>query len=362
MRVLIRNTQGLLARSGVLGLMAGLTLGAGLLTGCETSPAVPVTPEAGGEPGDELIRQIDAADALFDERAFTEAQQRYQAIFLAANSRGYKLEATEAAAQTAVTLCMLDNADEGAGWLSRAETDADESDGRSWSRVLLARGMIRWKSGDNLSARRTFIELYNYCFLNSLTPRAIQAATLASLSSQGQEQLDWSLRAIQAAQTTGNVKWQAPLWSSHAWLLDYRKRPEEALEAFKKARDLTTRADISRLGRLQTEWAYGHGLRMAGQLDKARDLLEQTNAIAHSIYIGKPSARAAEYLGRVLWEIGEIDATEGNVPRARERFMAAREKLLEAGAAEGAPQLVKRLDVRLDELNGVAPDRRNRRK
>ncbi len=340
--------------------MACLWLGAGLLTGCETSPARPVSPS--GEPSAELLRQIDEADALFDERAFTEAQQRYQGIFLAANSRGYSAEATEAAAQTAVTFCMQDNVEEGAGWLARAEAEADQSDGRSWSRVLLARGMVRWKSDDNLSARRTFIELYNYCFLGGLTPRAIQAATLASLSSQGQEQLDWSLRAIQAAQTTGNVKWQAPLWSSHAWLLDYRKRHDEALEAFKQARDLTTRADVSRLGRLQTEWAYGHGLRMAGQLDKARDLLEQTNAIAHSIYIGKPSARAAEYLGRVLWEIGEIDATEGDTSRARERLTAARDKLLEAGAAEGAPELVQRLTVRLDEINGVTPERGARRR
>ena len=360
MRVLIRNTRWLRARSSVLGLLLGLTLGGTVLVGCETSPGVPVTPES-GDPSTELIRQIDSADALFDERAFAEAQQRYQAIYLAANSRGYRLEATEAAAQTAVMLCMQDNAAEAQGWLERAEAEADQSDHRSWSRVLLARGMMRWKSGDNLSARRTFIELYNYCFLNSLTPRAIQAATLASLSSQGQEQLDWSLRAIQAAQTTGNVKWQAPLWSSHAWLLDYRKRPEEALEAFKKARDLTTRADITRLGRLQTEWAYAHGLRMAGQLDKSRDLLEQTNAIAHSIYIGKPSARAAEYLGRVLWELGEIDATEGQVDRARERFTAAREKLLEAGAAEGAPTLVKRLEQRLKQLDG-APVERPRRK
>ena len=213
--------------------------------------------------------------------------------------------------------------------------------------------MIRWKSGDNLSSRRTFIELYNYCFLNSLTPRAIQAATLASLSSQGQEQLDWSQRAIQAAQTTGNAKLQAPLWTSHAWLLDYRKRPDEALEAFKKARELTNRADISRLGRLKTEWAYGHGLRMASQLSKARNLLDQTNAIAHSIYIGRPSARAAEYLGRILWEIGEIDATEGQISRAQEKMLAAREKLLESGASENAPILVTRLNKRLEELEAL---------
>ena len=258
--------------------------------------------------------------------------------------------------------CQLDNVEEAGGWLDRAEENADQSDERSWSRVLLARGMVRWKNGEALAARRTFIELYNFCFLNGLTPRGIQAATLASKSSQGQEQLDWSLRAIQAAQTTGNLKWQAPLWSSHAWLLDHRKRHEEALEAFKNARDLTTRVDISRLGRLQTEWAYAHGLRMAGQLDKARDILEQTNAIAHSIYIGKPSPRAAEYLGRVLWELGEVDATEGRMGRARERFVAARQKLLEAGPNDEAPILARRVEARIQELDEEEEDKRPRRR
>ncbi|MEM8711464.1 MAG: hypothetical protein AAGG01_10965 [Planctomycetota bacterium] len=339
--------------------LAGPLLIAGLSASCQTSEGTPAL-NPSGNPTSELLAQIDSADGLFDQRAYDEARQRYQAIYLAADSRGYDQEAAEAAAQVSVSLSMLGNAEAGAEWLSRAEKRANESNERAWSRTLLARGVKRWKAGDALTARRTFISLYNYCLLHSLTPRAIQAATLASLSSQGQEQLDWSMRAIQAAQTTGNLKWQAPLWSSHAWLLDQRGRAEEALDAFKKARDLTGRVDISRLGRLQTDWAYGHGLRMAGRLDDARDLLEETNAILHSVYIGKPSPRAAEYLGRVLWEIGEIDATEGRKERARERFIAARDKLIEAGAIDGAPRLVKQLDKRIEALDAPPPERRFR--
>lgn len=179
-----------------------------------------------------------------------------------------------------------------------------------------------------------------------------------SRSSRGQEQLDWSMRAIQTAQTTGDLKVLAPLWTSHAWLLDDRGRAEEALDAFKEARDLTGRVDTSRLGRLQTDWAYGHGLRMVGKLAEARDLLGETNAIAHSIYIAKPSPRAAETLGRVLWEIGEIDAMEGNKERARERFVSARSKMLEAGATPDAPALVEELDARLEALDAPPPQRR----
>lgn len=337
--------------------LAGPLLLGGLTASCQTTDE-PGTATTSGNPTTELLAQIDNADAFFDQRAYDEARQRYQAIYLAADSRGYDQEAAEAAAQVSVSLSMTGDPEAGAEWLARAESRADESNERAWSRMLLARGVKRWKAGDALTARRTFISLYNYCLLHSLTPRAIQAATLASLSSQGQEQLDWSMRAIQAAQTTGNLKWQAPLWSSHAWLLDKRGRAEEALDAFKKARDLTGRVDISRLGRLQTDWAYGHGLRMAGQLDESRDLLEETNAILHSVYIGKPSPRAAEYLGRVLWEIGEIDAVEGKKERARERFMAARDKLVEAGAIAGAPRLVRQLDARIEALDAPPPERR----
>ncbi|MFT5731808.1 MAG: tetratricopeptide (TPR) repeat protein [Planctomycetota bacterium] len=352
-----RNTRRFSSASAILGLLLLAPLGGSTLVSCQGSGG-PASTASISEPRRELQTQIDDADELFGQQEFDDARQRYEAIYLAAEARGYDGEATEAAAQCSASLSMLNRLDDAELWLERAEEKAEPSAERSWSRVLLARGMQRLKNRDLLTARRTFIELYNFCFLNSLTPRAIQAATLASESSQGQEQLDWSMRAIQAASTTGNVQWQAPLWSSHAWLLNDRGRAEEALEAFKKARDLTGRADISRLGRIQADWAYGHGLRVSGQLEEARDLLEETNAIAHSIYIGKPSARAAKSLGQVLWEIGEIDAMEGKKERAREHLLAARSKMLEAGPAEGAPALVEELDARLEALDAPVPVRR----
>lgn len=335
----------------------GLLLGflCGTLFSCQSTQNGSGTRAAGPEAA--LRKMLDDADESYNGRAYENALESYKAVYLAANSKNLDATATEAAAMVATTFATVGQSEEGDPWMERAEDKANDREPLAWTRVLLARGVRDWCASDEPKARGRFTLLYNYCFNNKLTPRAIQAAMLVSKVSKGHEQLEWMQRAIHAAQTTGNPKWEAPLWSEHAWLLDARKRHQEALEAFEKARDLTARAEVTRLGRLKTEWAYGHGLRMVGRLDEARDLLEQSNAKAHSIYIEKPSPRAAEFLGRVIAEIGEIDASEGRLDRARERFIAAREKMVEAGAIQGAPFVVRELEQRLKDLDKPPPTR-----
>ncbi len=350
------------SRAAAVGLVV-LLLTLGLpLVGCASS-SEPASAVDGG-PAAGLRRQLDAADEAFNARSYDQALEIYKAVYIAARSRDMRAFECESSAQIATTYASLQDeagaprTAEGDPWMERAEDKANQSDRLAWSRLLLARGMRFYQSGEVQASGATFKALYNFCILNAQTPRAIQAATLASLTSIGIDQLDWSQRAIDAARTTGELGWESDLWANHAWMLDKREQYDGALEAFDRSRDLATRAAVSRLRRLQTDWAYGHGLRMVGRLEDARDLLDRTNAIAHSIYVQKPSPRAAEYLGRVLWEIGEIDAAEGSTARARERYVAAREKLVEAGAIEGAPRLVRQLDKRIAALDEPESSRR----
>ncbi|MEM9378674.1 MAG: hypothetical protein AAGB93_01910 [Planctomycetota bacterium] len=323
---------------------------------CVSSSSNPA-PAAPSDPGANLEDLLDRADDAFDSRAYDEAADRYRAIHLAAKSGALPEVATEAAAQVATIEALREQMAESDSWMQAAEAGANADAIDAWSRVLLARGVRSWKRSDLNTARGTFIELHSFCAIHDRTIRQIQAANLVALVSVGQEQLDWSLRAIQAAQTTGEAKWEAPLWSSHAWLLDDRDRLDDALRAFARARTLTAEADVTPLGRLQTDWSYAHGLRRVGRAEEAREILERANSIAHSIYIARPSARAAEHLGRILWELAEVDVAEGKTERARERYAAARSKLVEAGAQQAAPELLVDLDRRVHELDHpVDPD------
>ena len=314
-----------------------------------------------GETRVELGRQLDAADRQYNSRAYDLALKNYKAVFLAANSRDLSALATEAAAMVAATLATLESgaaassgdevhAADGDQWMARAEKTADELEPEAWTRVLLARGIRALEGGDTVKAQSEFASLYSYCFTNDLTPRAIQAATLAARASDGDEQLEWMRRAIQAAATTGRAEWEAPLWTEYAWLLDTRGKHEDALDAFERARSLAARAEVSRVGRVRTDWEYGHGLRMVGRLDEANELLAETSAKAHAIYLDDRSPRSAEFYGRVVQELGEIAVSRNQFSRARERFTRARELMVEAGALHAAPEVIEALDRKLDAL------------
>ena len=324
---------------------------------CVTTSSEP-QPIAQQDPEENLEDLLERADESFNARAYDDAADRYRAIHLAAKSGQLTDVATEAAAQVATIEALREAMPESDSWMTAAETGANSDAVDAWTRVLLARGVRSWKRADRRTARGTCIELHNYCAAHDRTVRQIQAANLVALVSLGQEQLDWSLRAIQAAQATGEAKWEAPLWSSHAWLLDDRDRLDDALRAFERARSLTAEANVTPLGRLQTDWSYAHGLRRVGRVEEARAILVRANSIAHSIYIARPSPRAAEHLGRILWELAEVDVVEGKIDRAREHYAAARSKLVEAGAQQAAPEVLADLDRRIYELDHpVDPNR-----
>ena len=51
-----------------------------------------------------------------------------------------------------------------------------------------------------------------------------------------------------------------------------------------------------------------------------------------------------------LIDLAELDRTAGRVARAAERYERARSRLIEAGAAEAAPELLRELEARMDSL------------
>lgn len=320
----------------------------GLAAGCVSEGQGPEAVSAKAP----LDRQLGRADDAFNARAYGQALDMYSALYLAALSGDYKNLAAEAAAQASTINALEGATEESDRWMSFAERYAEgEGDGPA-SRVMLARGIRQWKRGDSIAARETFDGLVQLCERADLTVRAMQGASLVALVTEGDEQLDWSLKSIEVCQRLEEPRWEGALWSNHGWLLEARGEYADASRCFERARLLLAESSASPMDLLQVNWAFGRSLRLEGRLQEARVLLELAEAQGRELYAANPSARQAEWLGRAWWELGEVDAREGREDSALRLFEGARRKLLEAGAADAAPALLGRLDARLIELSG----------
>lgn len=328
--------------AGALGTALAWCLGLGFLAGC-VSTEVEAEPAS---PRQSLVRQLGRADEAFNARAYRQALDMYSALYLAALSGEYDDLAAEAAAQAAAINSLQDSPEESDRWMSFAERYAEDGGDGARTRVMLARGVRQWKSGATAQARATFEALVALCEDSELEVRAMQGASLCALVAEGKAQLDWSLRAIEICQGQEQPRWEGALWSNHGWMLEARGEFSDASRCFERARQLLSEGAASPMDRLQADWALGRSLRLEGQLAESRTLLEQADLRGRQLYAANPAARQAEWLGRAWWELGELEAMEGRDDRARALLQSARRKLLEAGAADAAPELLRRLDGR----------------
>jgi len=326
--------------------LAAALLGLGLALGCVSSEAQP----EGATPRGSLDRQLTRADDAFDGRAYQQALDMYSALYLAALSGGYEDLAAEAAARASTINALQDAVEESDRWMSFAERYAEDKGVGTRSRVMLARGIRQWKLGESGAALVTFEALVEVCEDAGLEVRAMQSASLCALVTEGDAQLTWSLKAIDICQGLEQPRWEGSLWSNHGWLLEARGDFKDASRCFERARALLTEGAASPMDLLQVDWALGRSLRLTGRLAESRAFLEQADLGARDLYAANPSARQAEWLGRAWWELGELEWIEGREEEARALLQSARRKLLEAGVADAAPDLLGRLDQRLTEL------------
>jgi tetratricopeptide (TPR) repeat protein len=333
-----------LALSLVLSVCAGP-----FLSGCTTT----VEPQS-GEP---LNTTLARGDTEFEARNYPKALETYRLAAYVASSAQEEALFVEAAAQAASVLALLGQVDEATAWLARASERADDDEPRGWSRVLLARGLKAWKEERREDAHVTFAELFEYCVGHDETVRALQAAQMASVVSEDSQQIEWARRAIELAAKAGKPTWEAPLWANLGWLLDTRGMHEDALQAFERALVLTRQGEPTRIVRARSEWAYAHALLRAGRLDEAQRGLDELEGVLSGLFARQRAPEVAEYLGRTLRDLGELDVLAGQPQRARERFVLARTRFVEAGALEAAPQLLNELDARIESLDARAAAR-----
>jgi len=313
-----------------------------------------VTVEGGPPPPErrtsaELVAQ---GDAQFDRRAFEDALQSYEMAAVAASGDGDRGRYVEATALVAYVLALRGEAERAAEWFARAEARASEEDVAAWARLSFVRGALARERGDGSSALSELERAHAFAREHGLPLRAVQAAHLASVVAEGEAQVRWSRRAIDAAQELGDARLEAQLWMQLAWLLEERALYAEELEAFARARELTAGEDEHQ--RLVADWSYAHGLRATGQIVPARALLEDVIARAGRGHGALRRLNDAEWIGHAERELAEIELAEGRPERALVRLQRARASLVQAGAPELAPDLLRAVERRIEELERAA--------
>lgn len=286
---------------------------------------------------------LQAADATFQKRDYQSALEQYQKAQNAAKIEFNRSVEVEAASQAARMHLILGDKETGLEILAEVENRASDSDPMGWSRYLSVRGRYEWKSDQLTTAALTFEQLFDYCEINSLWGRAVDAANMISIvSDDPQVQIEWGRRGIKMAEASDTESWLGPLWNNLAGVYYNLKQLDSSLECYQKAREYHWRHS-GEMGKLFADYHVGMTYRHLGQNEKAKEWLRPVLAWAERI-------EAHSAIGQALEELGEIDIAEGNKTEGLKLLKRARREYKVEGFDTSWPEVWDNINDRIAKL------------
>lgn len=316
--------------------LALLLLAAGApLAGCRltTEPATD-TPE-------QLVLR---ADARFATREMQAAFESYKVAAMAARQDGDDPVFVSGASGVVLCLALMGEPAAAGTWLEEARGKAALEHADSWTRFQLASGALLVAEGLDARGVERLQEAYAYAMAGQRWSLAMQAAQLAAASSEGEAKLRAGRQLLAAAQASEQPTWIAAAHESLGWIHDAQERRDEAVEAFAQARRLLARQSASE--RVRVDWAYGRALRLAGRMGEAATVLAEARAEAVRAAGALVTPGSKEWIGRIAWEQGEVDAARGNLESALRNLRYAERNLMDSEAESLAPELLADLRLR----------------
>ena len=290
---------------------------------------------------DSLLKE---ADAAFKARENQTALEKYGETLTAAREEFNVSVEVEALSQLARVNLVLGNKDEGRLHLGEAAAKAAESDPYGWSRYLGVKGRFEWQDNDLPAARATFEQMYNYCTVNSLWGRAVDAAhMIAIVAETPQEQIEWGHRGIEAAEANDQESWLGPLWNNLACAYYDLKQYDLALESYLKARDYHWRHS-QEIAKLFADYHVGMTYRALSKYDEAGQWLRPVLAWAERIENHSAIGQACE-------ELGEIEVARGQKEEGVKLLKRARDEYKKAGFDESLVEIWDNINNRLKTLD-----------
>lgn len=280
------------------------------------------------------------ADETFQSRNYATALGQYEEVLSLARQEFNRSIETEALSQMARINLVLGRKEEGQKWLEMATARVSENDPMGYSRWLGVRGRFEWKADDLTAARKTFDGLYNFCTVNSLWGRAIDAANMISIVAETPaEQIKWSQRGIEAAEAADEGRWLAILWNNLAGIYYDTQQLDLALESYRKARQYHW-LHSGEEAKLFADYHVGMVLRAMSRLDEAASWLRPVLAWAERL--DNHSA-----IGQACEDLGEIELTLGKTTEGLKLLHRAREEYKAAGFDQSWPQIWDNINERI---------------
>ena len=291
---------------------------------------------------DSLLSQ---ADDIFQTHNYAKALESYLEVVTAARKEFNSPVEAEALSQCARMNLLLDNREQGETFLGQAAAIARESDPYGWSRYLGVRGRFEWKAGDLATARKTFGQMYEYCAVNSLWGRAVDAAHMIAIVAESpEEQIEWNRKGIEAAEANDQEKWLGPLWNNLAGTYYDMKDFDSALVCYLNAREYHWKySDES--SKLFADYHIGMTYRLLGNWEEAKSWLRPMLAWAERLNNHSAIGQACEDLGEAEIGSGKKKDGIGLLKRAKDEY-------IKAGFDKSWPELLQQIDKRLKELGG----------
>jgi tetratricopeptide (TPR) repeat protein len=283
------------------------------------------------------------ADSLFDSEQLDKALEAYQQAADSASATGDNTTLTEAYAQIARIYLKKNDKEEGRLWLKKTSVIVDPHDPLSWSRYLGVRGRFEWQDQELKKATATFKEMYQYCSMNGLHERAIDAAHMVAVTGGPDEQVEWGLKGIKEAEAGNITGWLGPLWNNLGATYEDQGKYKESLDAYLKAREYHYKSG-SPHSKLIADWAVGHAYRLNNQPDSAAKWIT-SEMVANFDSLGD-----IEFQGWTYKELGEIALQRSRPDSALAYLTQAEEKLRAADMPNWDADGYKKLQEQIEKL------------
>jgi tetratricopeptide (TPR) repeat protein len=239
-------------------------------------------------------------DALwdFDAPAISEARFRAELARHPMSSR----EARETTTQVARALALQRKFAEADAALDMLAPDLDKAPARVRVRYLLERGRIRNSSGEPAAGVPLFKDAAYAALKDTLSGAdfyRVDALHMLGIATPPDEQLDWNLRALAAADASTDVRargWPGSLLNNIGWSYHDRGDYASALDYWQKGLAAREAAGDKRRARI-AKWTVARGLRSLNRLDEAEKI--QQALVVENETAGTPDGFVYEELAEI---------------------------------------------------------------